>query len=707
MLRRNLDSPDPGVKVRVRVPARHSESFRVSELDMASGARSVSHPVCPSSARPLGRRRDRRDSLNLNFLCVATHSGSKHTLFQNQNQNQNHRSSGGVSVHASWPHDSSGVSSSSSSGGNESSSQPPLVPVGDSSSHSTSSWICDDDPDPDMSSSEMGPAWDVVFDDLQSLVGESQSVLDDNLDDDADSDESFLDDFLQIQEEETTARQPANNQRPQPPSPPPNIITSIPPSFLGQDESIETHLVIKTLSTNHHKVAVVEDGEVVELINTQQHADDKSNSNTGDLAKNDIVLATITSFAAGMDAYLVATTPRGLLPASHLSREKGKKVPTTRLLQVQRASVRNKFTTKGPRLTSRLSLPGRFAVLLPNRKGEIRVSRKLSSSHRQRLMELGDELRPCLEDCGLILRTEAAEQTRSVLERDVTTLATTWDRIRRQADQILAQQEIVKVCKAPPKGRRKASKRAAAKDPETFCTVVHSEASPLKLILRDLFTRRVTSLIVDSPKSYEQVEDMLCDLGIDDATTKDKIMLYDYRRHALNANTEVMEEEHASRALLAAAAKRRGRGRRRGKTGNHYDVFESLLGFETSSISEDNGIRIQLDAKLPGAHIVVQQTEALWAIDVNAGAVAFDRDASDDDTMREQINVHAARVIARTIRLHDVTGLVIVDFINHDTFDYSEVEEEMASILARDRAAVSFLPISPFGVMQITRQRRA
>ena len=616
-------------------------------------------------------------------------------------------------MHASWRRsDSSGVSSSSSSGGNESSSQPPLVPVGDPSSHSTSSWICDDDPDPDMSSSEMGPAWDVVFDDLQSLVGESQSVLDDNLDDDADysdadSDESFLDDFLQIQEEETTARQPANNQRPQPPSPPPNIITSIPPSFLGQDESIETHLVIKTLSTNHHKVAVVEDGEVVELINTQQHADDKSNSNTGDLAKNDIVLATITSFAAGMDAYLVATTPRGLLPASHLSREKGKKVPTTRLLQVQRASVRNKFTTKGPRLTSRLSLPGRFAVLLPNRKGEIRVSRKLSSSHRQRLMELGDELRPCLEDCGLILRTEAAEQTRSVLERDVTTLATTWDRIRRQADQILAQQEIVKVCKAPPKGRRKASKRAAAKDPETFCTVVHSEASPLKLILRDLFTRRVTSLIVDSPKSYEQVEDMLCDLGIDDATTKDKIMLYDYRRHALNADTEVVEEEHASRALLAAAAKRRGRGRRRGKTANHYDVFESLLGFETSSISEDNGIRIQLDAKLPGAHIVVQQTEALWAIDVNAGAVAFDRDASDDDTMREQINVHAARAIARTIRLHDVTGLVIVDFINHDTFDYSEVEEEMASILARDRAAVSFLPISPFGVMQITRQRRA
>ena len=103
--------------------------------------------------------------------------------------------------------------------------------------------------------------------------------------------------------------------------------------------------------------------------------------------------------------------------------------------------------------------------------------------------------------------------------------------------------------------------------------------------------------------------------------------------------------------------------------------------------------------------MVIQQTEALTAIDVNAGRAAFIND-SDNESVAAQVNVAAAKEIALQLRLRDIGGLVMIDYIDmHDRAHRKEVETAFLEAAQNDRAQLTFLPISPLGVMEVARER--
>ena len=118
--------------------------------------------------------------------------------------------------------------------------------------------------------------------------------------------------------------------------------------------------------------------------------------------------------------------------------------------------------------------------------------------------------------------------------------------------------------------------------------------------------------------------------------------------------------------------------------------------------ARDAGARVPLDPLSDGeggAHLVIEHTEALTTIDVNAGRTALTSASVSD------VNVAAAAAVAHQLRLRDLAGLIVVDFINEDLQGYSKVEAAMEEALSRDRADVRFLPVSAFGLMQISRSR--
>jgi len=295
--------------------------------------------------------------------------------------------------------------------------------------------------------------------------------------------------------------------------------------------------------------------------------------------------------------------------------EKGKEI----IVQVTKEPVGN----KGFRVTTRITLPGRFLVLLPF-DNKIGVSKKIHDPRkRKRLRRIVRSMIP--EGFGVIVRTVAANEDEETIKEELNRLLETWKEI----------EQTIKNEKAP--------------------ALVYKDASTISSVIRDLFNYEVSKVVVDSKKIYKQLKDYLRQVHPE---LEDRVELYKGKEPI-------------------------------------FDVF----GIEPQ-------LRIAMSRKVPlpsGGHIVIDQTEAMTVIDVNTGKYAA---SMHQELNSLKIDLEAAREICRQVRLRDIGGIIIIDFIDlEEEKNKKKVYDELKKEFRKDRAKVSILPMTEFGLVQITRQR--
>jgi len=286
--------------------------------------------------------------------------------------------------------------------------------------------------------------------------------------------------------------------------------------------------------------------------------------------------------------------------------------------------IKEGIGTKGPTLSTYISIPGRYLVLMPA-LGRIGVSRKIEDDEaRRRLRDILRELNPP-KGLGFIVRTAGTDRTKKELSRDLAYLLRLWKVIVRR------------VRKAP-----------APAD-------VYEESDMIIRTIRDIFTGDVDSIYIDQPEAYERAKEFL----------------------------QIVMPRYANRLQL-------------------YEGKEPL--FHKYKLDEEIA-RIN-QRKVPlrgGGSLVIDQTEALVAIDVNSGSFRTDGSAEDSAFALNQI---AAKEIARQLRLRDLGGVVVNDFIDMRKDRHRRiVERTLREAVKRDRARTKILRTSPFGLIEMTRQR--
>ena len=280
--------------------------------------------------------------------------------------------------------------------------------------------------------------------------------------------------------------------------------------------------------------------------------------------------------------------------------------------------------TKGPTLSSYVSIPGRYLVLMPA-LGRVGVSRKIEDEDaRRRLRDVMNELNPP-KGLGFIVRTAGVDRTKKELSRDLAYLVRLWKVIVRRIRKLQAPVDI------------------------------YEESDMIIRTIRDIFTGEVDTIYIDEPSAYERAREFL----------------------------QLVMPRYVGRLQL-------------------YEGKEPL--FHKYRMDEEIARihRRQVPLK-QGGSIVIDQTEALVAIDVNSGN--FRADDSAEETAY-QMNLLAAREIARQLRLRDLGGVIVNDFIDMRQEKHRRgVERALRDAIKRDRARTKILRTSPFGLVEMTRQR--
>jgi len=333
--------------------------------------------------------------------------------------------------------------------------------------------------------------------------------------------------------------------------------------------------------------------------------------------------AAFVDYGAHKDGFLPLedVSNKSLVRFSGHSRSEGRmslRVGDPVLVQV----TKEEFGKKGATLTTYVSLPGRFVVLMPfsERTG---VSRKLPGEERARLRQIASRLQ-VPDGFGFIVRTVGEEEDLQDLQADLDSLVAEWRAIEKAFEERKTVGEI------------------------------HAEISLARRFVRDYLTTDVTEIWVEDEGSHRELADYLQDhmpdrLGI-------------LRRYQGNV-----------------------------------------------PLFLKHGVESQIDALLQnrvslasGGSIVIAQTEALVAIDVNSGRTR----QSDIEATALKTNLEAAREIARQLVLRDLGGIVVVDFIDMESEAHRRaVEQELRSSLKADKARLTFTPIQEFGLLILTRQR--
>ncbi|MFH1143550.1 MAG: Rne/Rng family ribonuclease [Candidatus Eisenbacteria bacterium] len=285
--------------------------------------------------------------------------------------------------------------------------------------------------------------------------------------------------------------------------------------------------------------------------------------------------------------------------------------------------VKEPIGTKGAKVSGRISLPGRFLVLMPG-LGRIGVSRKIADrEERARLKTVLKELKP--RNAGLICRTASEGQSKRELAQDVRYLVDLWKEVEEEA-----------------------AKREAP-------ALVHQDLGMATGLIRDIFTSQVDRVVVDSKEVYKE------------------IMRY----------LRVVAPELKSRVKLYT-----GEG----------PVFDEY-GIEAE-------IERSFDRKVwlrKGGYIVIESTEAMVTIDVNTGRFIGKR--SQEDTILKT-NLEAAKEVARQLRLRDLGGIIVVDFIDmEEEQSRRALMDAFRNAVRGDRARTKICTLSELGLIEMTRQR--
>lgn len=290
------------------------------------------------------------------------------------------------------------------------------------------------------------------------------------------------------------------------------------------------------------------------------------------------------------------------------------------LIQVIKESI----GTKGPTLSTYISIPGRYLVLMPglNRVG---VSRKIADEgQRRKLRQIMHELNPP-KGLGFIVRTAGLDRSKRDLARDLAYLLRLWKVILKR----------IKKAKTP--------------------APIYQESDMIIRTIRDIFNSEIDTIWIDEPSAFERAREFL---NVVMPRFVDRLKLYE------------------------------------GKV----PLFQKY-GLE----EEINKIQ-RRQVHLPeGGSIVIDQTEALVAIDVNSGNFRFE---DDPERTAYEMNLRAAKEIARQLRLRDLGGVIVNDFIDMREEKHRRgVERALREAVKRDRARTKILRMSQFGLIEMTRQR--
>lgn len=286
--------------------------------------------------------------------------------------------------------------------------------------------------------------------------------------------------------------------------------------------------------------------------------------------------------------------------------------------------LKEPISTKGPRLTSEIALPGRYIILMPFGNG-IGISKKVSSAEeRKRLQILIESIKP--KNFGVVVRTVAQNKSVAEIDADLRNLLEKWKLIQTQ----------LKGANAPQK--------------------IYGEQKKTNTIMRDLLNDTFNKVVVNDPKLKTELEEYVARIAPD---KKDIVSYY-------NGSAPIFD---------------------------HFSITKQIKSLFGKTVTMPGG-----------SYLVIEHTEALHVIDINSGHKVGSR--SDQESTALKVNMDAAKEIARQLRLRDLGGIVVLDFIDMKNPEHKrELHEFMKNAMAGDRAKHTILPLSKFGLMQITRER--
>ena len=286
--------------------------------------------------------------------------------------------------------------------------------------------------------------------------------------------------------------------------------------------------------------------------------------------------------------------------------------------------IKEGIGTKGPTLTTYLSVPGKILVMMPG-VGKSGVSRKIEDEdERRRLRQILDQLDPP-EDAGFIIRTAGVGATKAEIQRDLNYLARLWANFKKKRDSGPGPMEL------------------------------YTEGDLITRTVRDVFTGEVDKLVIDNKEVVRRVKEVI---KLSNPRTRNKVELYEdplplFHKYGIEREIEMMYSRH-----------------------------------------------VPLQS---GGSLVIDSTEAIVAIDVNSGK---SRDFSDAETTAFKTDLEAADEICRQLKLRDLGGVIICDFIDLRYERHRrELEHRLHENLKNDRAKTKVLRMSQFGIIEMTRQR--
>ncbi|MCY7304270.1 MAG: Rne/Rng family ribonuclease [Thermoleophilia bacterium] len=383
-----------------------------------------------------------------------------------------------------------------------------------------------------------------------------------------------------------------------------------------------------SIDIGEQRVAIIEDDRVAEVY--LERPERRS------IAGN-IYLGTVDNVLPGMEAAFVeiGLEKNGFLYVDEIvvpeleGKRHGKKIQDliSRGEQLLVQAVKDPMKTKGARLTTEISLPGRFLVYVPNGEG-LGVSRRLEDAERARLKDIIKGLE--VKEGGVIVRTAAEGASAEDVERDLVFLQRLWKTIQARAN------------------------GAAAP------SLVYQEAELPLRIVRDLFAGDFVSAQVDNERAHKRIVSYL-----------------------KKTSPHMIERVH------------------------RYKEKESL--FESSGVEKEIASTLDRRVDLPsGGYLVFDYAEAFTVIDVNTGRFVGSRSKNSNQRLEDTItknNLEAVKEVVRQLRLRDIGGIIVIDFIDMaNPKNRASVEDALRDELERDRTKTYVVEISPLGLVEMTRQ---
>jgi len=394
-------------------------------------------------------------------------------------------------------------------------------------------------------------------------------------------------------------------------------------------------------STEHEtRVALLEDGRLVEILvkNAAEHRI------VGNIYKAHIKTVLPGMQAAfidiGMDkaAFLHASDIGHLSPSGRYDADDDEEAPAEIIRKSRRAGIetvlkegqdilvqviKEPISTKGPRVTSEISIAGRYLVLVPD-DNHVRISKRITDwGEKKRLRSIVRELRP--EGFGLIVRTEGEGRNEADFKTDIKRLLKYWTPLKKRSERL-----------TPP-------------------ALLHQEMGMVSGLIRDVYSDDVELLVVDNRSVYREIISFVREIA---PALKGRVKLY-------REKTPIFD---------------------------YYNIepeIEKMM---------DRRVWIK-----KGAYLIIDQTEAMVTIDVNTGRFVGRK---DQESTILRTNLEAAREVARQIRLRDIGGLIIVDFIDmYNRENRRKLYDEYCHWFKYDRAKRAISPVSDFGLIEMTRER--